>query len=139
ALALDPSKGADSRHGDYSAFALLGVGRDGLLYFEADLARRPSPQMISDGVELCRRFRPHVFGLEANQFQELLGPSFAAEFNRQGMIGIAPCSIDNHTGKLVRIRRLGPLLASRRLRFKSRSPGTHMLVEQLKEFPICSH
>jgi predicted phage terminase large subunit-like protein len=138
-LALDPSKGTDSRNGDYSAFVLLGVGHDGLLYVDADLARRPSPQMVTDGIELCRRFQPHVFGLEANQFQELLGPNFAAELIRQGLVGTAPCSIQNTTNKLVRIRRLGPLLASHRLRFKTRSPGTRMLVEQLREFPISSH
>lgn len=138
-MALDPSKGADARHGDYSAFVFLGVGEDGQLYLEADLARRPSPQIVTDGVELCRRYRPHVFGLEANQFQELLGADFTAELLRQGLIGIVPCSINNHVSKAVRIRRLGPLLAARRLRFKANSPGTRMLVEQLKEFPISSH
>jgi predicted phage terminase large subunit-like protein len=138
-LALDPSKGNDARRGDYSAFVLLGVARDGLIYVEADLARRPTPQIVDDGVELCRRFRPHVFGIEVNQFQELLGADFAAEFVRLGMIGIAPCSIENRTSKAVRIRRLGPLLAARRVRFKTNSPGTRMLIEQLKDFPIANH
>jgi predicted phage terminase large subunit-like protein len=138
-LALDPSKGVDARHGDFSAFVMLGIAHDGLLYIEADLARRPSPQMVTDGIDLCRRFQPHAFGLESNQFQELLGPDFSAELIRHGMISIAPCSIENRTNKVVRIRRLGPLLASRRLRFKTRSPGTSMLVEQLREFPISSH
>ena len=42
-MVLDPSKGRDSRRGDYSAFVLLGVDRDGVLYVDADLAhaRRP--------------------------------------------------------------------------------------------------
>jgi predicted phage terminase large subunit-like protein len=138
-LALDPSKGTDSRLGDYSAFVMLGIDHEGQLYLEADMARRPSPQMVTDGIELCRRFQPQVFGLEANQFQELLGADFAAEFIRLGMIGISPCSIENRISKVVRIRRLGPLLAGRRLRFKTKSPGTRMLVEQLKEFPISAH
>ncbi|HEY2881667.1 MAG TPA: hypothetical protein VGJ15_04525 [Pirellulales bacterium] len=138
-LALDPSKGADARHGDYSAFVMLGVGADGVLYIEADLARRPTPQIVTDGVELCRRFGPQVFGIESNQFQELLGADFAAELARQQMFGIAPYLIENRTSKAVRIRRLGPLLAARRLRFKARSPGTRMLVDQLREFPLASH
>ncbi len=138
-IALDPSKGVDSRRGDYSAFVMLGVARDGTLYLEADLKRRPTPQIVTDGIELCRRFRPQMFGIESNQFQELLGADFAAEFIRQGMIGIAPCSIENKVNKAVRIRRLGPLLCSRRLRFKANSPGTRMLVEQLKEFPVADH
>ncbi|HEY4759682.1 MAG TPA: hypothetical protein VIH42_03800, partial [Thermoguttaceae bacterium] len=33
-------------------------------------------------------------------------------------------------------RRLGPYLSSRHMRFKNGSPGTRLLVEQLKEFPI---
>jgi predicted phage terminase large subunit-like protein len=139
ALALDPSKGADARRGDYSAFVLLGIANDGQFYIEADLARRPTPQIVTDGVELCRRFRPLAFGIESNQFQELLGADFAAELLRQRLIGIIPCSIENHLNKAVRIRRLGPLLAARRFRFKSNSPGTRLLVEQLREFPIAAH
>ena len=101
-LALDPSKGNDARRGDYSAFVMLGVAHNGLLYIEADLARRPTPQIVEDGVELCRRFRPQVFGIEVNQFQELLGADFAAEFVRHGMVGITPCSIENRINKAVR-------------------------------------
>lgn len=138
-LALDPSKGADSRRGDYSAFVMLGIGCDGALYVEADLARRPTPQIVTDGVELCRRFRPHALGIETNQFQELLGADISQELIRQGLVGITPCSIENRNGKVVRIRRLGPLLAARRLRFKTNSPGTRMLVEQLREFPLADH
>ncbi len=138
-IALDPSKGADSRHGDYSAFVMLGVAGDGTLYVEADLARRPMPNIIADGVELCRRFRPHVLGVETNQFQELLAAGFAQELKRQGLISTVPCSIENTTSKLVRIRRLGPLLAAHRLRFKADSPSTRLLVEQLKDFPLAAH
>ena len=37
----DPSKGSDGRRGDYSAVVMVGVDRQGMLYVEADLARRP--------------------------------------------------------------------------------------------------
>ncbi len=138
-LALDPSKGADAKRGDYSAFVMLGVDARGILYVEADLARRSTPLMVGDGVELCRRFRPDAFGIEANQFQDLLAPLFADEFSRQGMLDAQPWTLDNRVGKPVRIRRLGPYLASGRLRFKTHSPGTRLLVEQLKEFPAGEH
>jgi predicted phage terminase large subunit-like protein len=138
-LALDPSKGSDSRRGDYSALVMLGVDRQGVLYLEADLARRPTPQMVAEGVELCRRFRPDVFGIEANQFQDLLRGEFEAEFRRQGVLGTRPWPVENRTNKLVRIRRLGPYLSTRRLRFKSGSPGTRLLVEQLQQFPVGDH
>ena len=138
-LALDPSKGADARRGDYSALVMLGVDRHGVLYVEADLRRRPTPEIVADGVELYRRFRPDVFGIEANQFQDLLAGEFDNAFRRQGLLGARPWPIENHTNKLVRIRRLGPFLAGRRVRFKHDSPGTRLLVEQLRQFPVADH
>ena len=138
-IALDPSKGSDANRGDYSAIVMLGVDGRGVLYIEADLARRPTPQIVADAVEWCRRFRPDAFGVEANQFQDLLADELAAEFRRQGMLNARPWAIDNRVSKAVRIRRLGPYLAARRLRFKSDSPSTRLLVEQLKEFPAGEH
>lgn len=138
-LALDPSKGADARRGDYSAFVMLAVDRRGVLHAEADLARRSVAQIVADGVALYRRFRPHVFGVEANQFQELLGGELAAEFRRQGVLAPGVQLIDNRVNKLVRIRRLGPYLAAGRLKFKSGSPLTLLLADQLRDFPAGDH
>ncbi len=139
AIALDPSKGRDARRGDYSAYVTLGIDRTGVIYVEADLARRPTPQMVADGVALCQRFRPTMFGVEANQFQELLCGEFATEFQRQGMTHIVPAAIHNHAGKLVRIRRLGPFLSQHRLRFFAQSASTRLLVDQLRDFPAGAH
>lgn len=139
ALALDPSKGIDSRRGDYSAFVLVGVDRQGTVYVQADLARRSAPQIVADGVELVRRHQPDAFGIEANQFQDLFGAEFEAEFRRQGMLAARPVMLDNRVNKLVRIRRLGPLLAGRRIKFKDKSPSTRMLVQQLRDFPAGDH
>jgi predicted phage terminase large subunit-like protein len=138
-MALDPSKGADARRGDYSALVAIGVDRAGIIYVEADLARRSTPEVVATGVDWFRRFRPDVFGVESNQFQDLLAGEFVAEFRRQGILSARPAPIENHTAKQVRIRRLGPYLSSRRLRFKARSPGTRLLVDQLREFPIADH
>jgi predicted phage terminase large subunit-like protein len=138
-LALDPSKGRDARRGDFSAIVRLGVDRQGLLYVEADLARRPTPQIVAEGVEHVRQFRPDAFAVEANQYQELLGAAFEEEFARQGLLGARPRLLENHVNKQVRIRRLGPYLASRRLRFRSGSPSTRLLVEQLRTFPLGDH
>src|SRR5260370_3659178 len=57
-LGLDPSKGKDSKHGDYSAFVKLGIDRDQVMYVEADLHRRPTPQIVEAGVDLVNHFRP---------------------------------------------------------------------------------
>jgi predicted phage terminase large subunit-like protein len=138
-IAIDPSKGSDARRGDYSALVMLGLDQQGVMYVEADLARRPTPQLVADGVALARRFEPHALGVESNQFQELLVGEFRAEFQRQGGSIMSVWPMDNRVNKLVRIRRLGPYLSSRRLRFKMHSPGTQMLVEQLRQFPVGDH
>jgi len=138
-LALDPSKGADARRGDYSAFVRLVITAEGLFFVEADLARRPTPEIITAGVEHYRQFRPDAFGVEANQYQELLGDQFQAEFQRQGLLAARVWLLKNQTNKQVRIRRLGPHLAARRLRLKNDSPSTRLLFHQLREFPVADH
>ena len=138
-LALDPSKGSDARRGDYSAFVQLTVDRRGILYVEADMERRPVEKIVDDGVALCEAFRPDAFGVESNQFQELLGEDLAEALDSSKCVGLRPYPILNRVNKQVRIRRLGPLLSSRRLRFREGSASTRLLVEQLKDFPIGSH
>lgn len=137
-MALDPSKGSDDRRGDYSALVMLGVDWRGLMFVEADLARRGTPQMVADGVEWVRRFRPDAFGVETNQFQELVGAELEEALRREG-VTVSPWTLDNRVNKRVRIRRLGPLLAAKRLRFKSGSPSTMLLVNQLRDFPLGDH
>jgi len=138
-MALDPSKGRDSRHGDYSAFVVLGVDRHGVLHVEADLARRPTPQIVADGVVLCQRFGVAAFGVEANQFQELLADEFTRALAEHGLRDCQPCAIHNSVNKQLRIRRLGPYLSQRRFRFHKTSPGTQLVVDQLRDFPLGSH
>jgi predicted phage terminase large subunit-like protein len=137
-LSLDPSKGKDADQGDYSALVQVGIDRAGVMYVEADLQRRPTPQIVADGVEMVRLFQPEGFAIEVNQFQELL----CADFLRVGQeqrVHLPIFEINNQVNKRVRIRRLGPYLSQRRLRFKSRSPGTALLVQQLEDFPVGDH
>jgi len=138
-MSLDPSKGADARNGDYSALVMLAVDANGVLYIDADLARRPTPRMVADGVDWFLKFRPDAFAVEANQWQQLLSAEFVAEFQRRGVLGVTPCEIHNHTNKNVRIRRLGPYLSQRRILFRRGSPSTELLVNQLRDFPIAAH
>jgi predicted phage terminase large subunit-like protein len=137
-LGLDPSKGRDAKTGDYSAFIRLGRDAHGYLYCEADLKHRPTPQIVADGVEHVRLFQPLGFAIETNQFQELLMAEFQRVGEQENLV-LPVYGIDNTTNKQVRIRRLGPYLAQRKLRFKSRSPGTALLIQQMKDFPVGDH
>ena len=132
AMALDPSKGNDSRHGDYSAFVYVALSEEGTFYVDARLERLPVSEMVALGIELYRKYQPTIFGVEANQFQELI----CDEFDRQC---IDVYRIKNTLNKTARIRRLDSYLAQRRLRFCRSSKACQLLVEQLRSFPLGSH
>lgn len=138
-LALDPSKGKDAAAGDYSAFVLVAADRDGTLYVDAVVKRLPVHEIADTAADLVHRWNPDLFGVEINQFQELLGDEIARVFAQRQIHDLAPFPIRNHVNKIVRIRRLGPLLAARRLRFRRDSPDVDRLIEQLKTFPVGDH
>ena len=138
-IALDPSKGNDAQQGDYSAIVMLGIDERGILHVEADLERRPTPQMVADTVDWYERYKPDAFGVEANQYQHLLAGELHSEFQRRSIAGTTPCEVYNHTNKAVRIRRLGPYLSQRRFRFKRGCKATELLVDQLRDFPLADH
>ncbi len=136
-VALDPSKGTESKFGDYSAFVMAMVSR-GTLYVDADLAIRNTSIITDTAVEIQHTFRPDWFGVEANQFQELLADDLMQRGEERG-VTMPLYLIHNRVNKLVRIRRLTPLLSQQKLRFKGGSPGARLLVEQLRDFPNGDH
>lgn len=138
-LSLDPSKGRSDAHGDYSAYVFAALDANGIIYVDADLAKRPLSETVSTGVELYKRFRPNVFGIETNQFQELLKDDFESAFQREGLPGVLIYPVLNSVNKKVRIRRLGSYLSQKRLKFKRSSTSVNILLNQLKEFPLSSH
>ena len=138
AVALDPSKGTESKFGDYSAFVMLMVTIDGTIYVDADLAVRNTSVITETAVEIQHRFQADWFGVEANQFQHLL----ANDLQRRGNERYVPMplfTINNQVNKLVRIRRLTPYLSQGRIRFKGDSKSARLLVEQMRDFPNGDH
>jgi predicted phage terminase large subunit-like protein len=136
-VALDPSKGVQSKFGDYSAFVMLMVS-DGMVYVDADLAIRNTTIITETAVEIQRQFGPDWFGVEVNQFQQLLAEDHVRRGEEQGVM-MPLYTINNQVNKLVRIRRLTPLLSQKRLRFKGGSKSAKPLVEQLRDFPSGDH
>jgi predicted phage terminase large subunit-like protein len=136
-IALDPSKGKDAKTGDYSAFVMLARSSDGMLWCEADLARRTAEEIVEQAIEWQRLFLADSFAVESNVFQDLLASQIARESQRRGiMVPVVP--VVNTVNKQVRIRRLGPYLARGAIRMKN-TPGTRLLVSQLREFPLGAH
>lgn len=151
-IALDPSKGRTTttskakleKGGDYSAFVLLARDRNGTLWVEADLARRPTAQIVRDGLILAKRFELETYGTldglgcESDQFQELLADQFLDLSRKLGIQLPLYKMLTGGIPKEVRIRRLTPYLAHGQIRFRD-TPGTRLLVQQLQSFPIADH
>lgn len=136
-IGIDPSKGKDAKHGDYSAFVLLGRCREGKLWLEAHLDRINAESIIERALGYQRDFHADVIAVESNQFQELLAVWLAKEARKQGMpLPVVP--VVNTVNKDVRIRRLGPYLAQRVFRFRD-TPGTRLLVQQMRDWPEGEH
>jgi predicted phage terminase large subunit-like protein len=103
------------------------------------MERRPTPVMVDDGVRIIHRFRPEAVAIEGNLYQELLKGEFERACREQHT-GFPRMEMDvNTVNKNVRIRRIGPLLAQRRIRFLKKSKSTQLLVDQLRDFPLGSH
>jgi predicted phage terminase large subunit-like protein len=137
-IALDPSKGTDSKFGDYSAFVVLMFTEDGKLYIDADLQIRNTALIVETAIELQRRYQADWFGVEVNQFQQLLANDLRrVAHERHTFLPIY--RINNQVNKLVRIRRITPFLSHGVVRFKGGSKGARLLVEQLRDFPNGDH
>ncbi len=138
-LALDPSKGRDASAGDYSAFVVAALAPDGTIFIDATLGRFPTSELVDEAFEIWRRYRPDVFAVETNQFQELLRDELERSFRERGVPDAALFPIENRLNKNVRIRRLGAPLSKRKLRFLRDNPSNKLLIEQLQAFPCGAH
>jgi predicted phage terminase large subunit-like protein len=137
AIGLDPSKGRDAKRGDYSAIIRMVRGKDKYLYVQADLQRRDSGKIARDFAEQAYYFKPDVAVLEANMNQDLLGEPIREECSNLGY-AMPLTTIEHSAPKQVRIRRLSPWLHGYKFRFV-RTPGTQLLVNQLRDFPVGDH
>lgn len=138
AIGLDPSKGSDSKHGDYCAIVKLARTSEGILYCEADLERIDAERIVSSVCREQQLFNADVVAIETNQFQHLLANQITTE-SRKRQINMPVVSYHNRVSKDVRIRRLGPHLANKNFRFKANHEGTRVLVNQLREFPLSKY
>jgi predicted phage terminase large subunit-like protein len=132
-IAVDPSLGAKPDSGDYSAIVALGWC-DGLLWVEADLARRPPHVLIADVLQMADRWKPHAVGIEAVAFQQVL----IGELVRQRRVPWPVYGIKAEGAKSLRIRRLGPAITRREIRIAD-TQGGRLLYRQLRDWPMSDH
>lgn len=137
-LSLDPSVGANEKS-DYSAYVKLGIDPDLTMWVDADIQRRDVVHIVDDGIKHLREWNPHTFAIETIGFQGVMLP-LIEKAAREARVSCFPFPINHHRlAKVARIRLglTGPLAAGK-IRFK-RSPGTSLLMEQLRGFPAVGH
>lgn len=132
-MAIDPSIGKESKAGDFSSICFIGLA-GGLYWVDMDLARRPPMQLVEDASRIAYRYNPVIVAVEGNAFQSVLGDLFRLTAEMHNYPPLPLALVHNHEPKGVRIQRLDPHLANRKIRFKP-SDGTELTIEQLQMFP----
>jgi predicted phage terminase large subunit-like protein len=138
-MTLDPALAKDLSRGDYSAFVMLAIEPEGQMWVEAELARGlQNSELVALGMRLLRRFGPRAFRIETNLWQAMLKDSFATALRQAGLDHFMPRGIVNVVSKATRIESLDSILSANMIRFRN-TPGTRMLVDQLRDFPAGQH
>lgn len=133
----DPSLGGDPNRGDYSAIVILYRPCDSDIKYviAADLARRTPDQTVERILQYAKMYRISNFGVEANQFQQLLVDDLERRA-RERNLRMPVLAIKNRSGKQQRIAAMEAEVSQGRIRF---SRQHQLLMEQLRAFPVAKH
>ena len=137
--ALDPSKGATDK-ADFQAHVLVALVRFGTLYVDCELRREAG--WVERAIDLAQVWNPVELLAEANNTMGLMGP-VAEQILKERQAAGRPCQLNyseriNSLPKPVRIRRLSDYLRRGQIRFRN-SPGSRLLVDQLRDWPNGDH
>lgn len=140
-IGVDPALGRDLAKGDYAAICTLAQTHSGKLYAKADLAKHGPSQTLDRLVQACKQAPviPDAVGIEANGFQSLLHGHAVAELAKlhldQRCVAVSQSREDEEQmNKQDRIMLLDPFVRDRLISYV-RSPGTALMVEQMRDFP----
>lgn len=143
--ALDPSAGKAEREGDYQALCFLGMNRgQPALNVDFVVVRQNRTELcrtivgaMKEKFEQSGRF-PDAFAVERDYDQDSsLGIAIQVAFNEASIPTPVSWVESGGVNKRVRIRRLDQYICEYKVRF-TRSGGTHLAVNQFKEFPARS-
>lgn len=136
-MAVDPSKGRDSKRSDYSSICFLGA-TGGKLYCEMMMGRWPVEQLTNMTIGCWTKMQPQACFLESNSWQDLLAPEFDRACAEKRLPPMPVQLVHNSTAKETRIGRLGGLLSRNLIKFR-RTQSNDMCIKQMKEFPHGDH
>ena len=133
----DPSLGKKNKGRDPSAILIGGYHRaTGVLYvIEASIRRRTPDKIISDIIELQKRFNCIAWGIENVQFQEFLRTEIVKRSAQCG-VPVPALPIMQSTDKNLRIESIQPHVFNALILIHQKQKVLH---EQLKHFPEADH
>lgn len=137
-IGVDASKGKDAKKGDYSAVTYLGRTNCKRVLGDVWAGRVSAEILIDNIVEMAKTYRPQWIVGESNNFQNLIIEALAKRLAREGLAHIRVIPVENRENKLLRIRRLGPIISTMGWKFKL-NQHTRLLQQQLRMFPNCQH
>lgn len=133
--ALDPSLGK-TRLSDYSAFIVLGRGENGVMYVLEALVERMTPDRIIETlISLGRQYGFVRFGIEVNQWQDLLRLMVLDRSAREGLY-LPIVELRHVRDKVIRVQTMIPYVKNGYIRFNREH---HLLISQLLGFPKLRH
>lgn len=134
---VDPSLGKKGKGRDPSAILIGGFNRlHGTMdVLEASIRRRLPDIIISDVIEMQRKYHCMLWFIEAVQFQEFLRTTLMATAAKQG-VGISAVPITPTADKDLRIERLQPPVAAGLIRLNSTQ---QTMIDQLQQWPNADH
>jgi predicted phage terminase large subunit-like protein len=136
-IGVDP-KGKAAGRGDYAAVVQLAV-KENVLYVDAILEKFDTTALVQKIIDAQLLFNAAAVGIESDQFQFLVGEEVLRQSRiRNVMMPMVPVPTKG-IPKPIRIRRLGPYISMRAVRFKKNSPGAVTLLRQLQDFPNADH
>lgn len=135
--AIDPSLGKKGAGRDPSAVVIVGLEQHtGKVYVvEASIKKRLPDRIISDVIELQRRYQCHLWAVESIQFQEFLRTELVKRGAAMG-VPIPARAVKPNTDKLLRIESLQPHMANGVLLLH---PSQTTLIDQFRHFPKADH
>ena len=131
--ALDPSKGGESKAGDYQAHARIGVTRAGTICVECELRREDVAAMARRAVRGAADFGAAELVVEENGTMGFVVPEFERTMAELKLL-VPLRGVTNTAAKDARIRRLGPYLSRAAVRVRNTAGGRD-LVAQWRAFP----
>lgn len=135
--AVDPSLGRAGASRDPSAILVGGydVATGKLYVVEAQIKKRLPDRIISDVIELHRRYHCLVWFVESVQFQEFLRTELVRRSAALG-VPVPARAVTPHSDKMLRIESLQPHVANGLILLHQEQST---LISQLKHFPKADH